>query len=310
MPEKTKSPPVDRVVAILRFLADHPDRSWTHAELNRELGITTGTLHTLLTSLAEHRLLMRTNDKRYRIGPGVFALADAVAPEPWRAWELGRESAQLLSRRLGLGIYCSTIVGDELVTIGRSLPPGYGDHIANPVAVGSSRPFAPPLGRVFVAWGDDATRRRWLSRAGAAGYDESAETTLEESLARVRRDGFDLGLEAESKAQLLTSFANLDADSRRALQPIYEMVKRLDPTTTTTAEISALPDRRHAVHNLTAPVFDQYGKVFLAVALNGFSAPLSKAEIRTYADELIALTRELSDAYSTHDGTTHDGASD
>jgi DNA-binding IclR family transcriptional regulator len=302
--KETNSASVDRVVDLLQFLAGHPDRPWSHAELSRELGTSATTLHTLLLSLTEHRLLLRTDDKRYRLGPGILTLAGGVVGEAWRAWDVARHRVEHLARRLELAVYCSTLVGDELVVVGRVLPPGRADQIIRPVVVGSSRPFTPPLGRVFVAWADAETQQRWLAKADGRAAGETSRPALEASLTRLRRDGFDVTLMGQPKAELLAALATLDDAANEALHGVYDFVGRLDPSMATTADVGELGEGAHHVHSLTAPVFGPGGAVLLAVAINAFPTPLSKASIQHVAGDLLDTTRAIATEHAARERTS------
>ena len=65
---------LDRVLAILdQFTDQHP--VLTLSEIARGAGLTTTTTHRLLTSLQEHELLRRLEDRRYALGPRLLQLA-------------------------------------------------------------------------------------------------------------------------------------------------------------------------------------------------------------------------------------------
>jgi DNA-binding IclR family transcriptional regulator len=292
------------VAAVLRFLAAHPDRAWSHAELSRELDVSAGTLHGLLVALADRGLLLRTADKRYRLGAGILTLAAGVVDEPWRAWEVARPQLDDLSRRLELPVYCSALLGDDLVVLGRALPHG-GHDSATPATAGTTNPFIPPLGRVFVAWADDAVRERWLARGIVRGTNGESRAGLEASLRQVRDDGYDLGLIGQPKAQLLHALATLDGASSDALRRVYDLVHQLDAGNASALHDAELANQRHHVHNMTAPVFGPRGAVVVAVAINSFPTPLDDRQIQEYSDELLATARGVATAHAEQECPLH-----
>jgi DNA-binding IclR family transcriptional regulator len=298
----SKSSPVDRVVSLLGFLADHPERGWTHAELGRELDISSATLHALLVALAEHGMLLRSNDKRYRLGSRILTLAAGVVGEPFRVWQVAQNEIIGLAAELDLPVACSTLLGDELVTMGRALPITGVDSVMSPALL-APKQFAPPLGRVFAAWGDPPTRQRWLSKALAKDPGRTSIRYLEESLEQVRRDGFDLGLVGSPKAQLLDAIADLDGEARQTLQRVYELVDQLtlpaEPTSTTLTG-----DASYHVHNLVAPVFTANERVVASISISGFTAPLTRDQIHDLAQALLTTTRAISAEHAREESKT------
>src|ERR1019366_1222917 len=56
------SPSADRTIRILNHLAEHTDQSFTFSQLRRDLGMSSGTLHALLASLAKASYVRRNPD--------------------------------------------------------------------------------------------------------------------------------------------------------------------------------------------------------------------------------------------------------
>lgn len=70
---------VDRVAAILRCFGGRPSVGIT--ELSRDTGLTTSTVHRLLSAMADNRLIVRRSDRRYELGPLVAELAGGQVVE-------------------------------------------------------------------------------------------------------------------------------------------------------------------------------------------------------------------------------------
>ena len=69
------SPPTERVVAILDFLARHPHDRFGVSELARRLGLSKPTCLGIVTTLTESDYLVRdSQDKTYRLGPALISL--------------------------------------------------------------------------------------------------------------------------------------------------------------------------------------------------------------------------------------------
>jgi hypothetical protein len=71
------SPPTDRVVAVLEYLAAHP-RGASASEVARTLGLNGSTCAVLLASLERAQWVERARDKTYRLGGGLLSVVDAM----------------------------------------------------------------------------------------------------------------------------------------------------------------------------------------------------------------------------------------
>ena len=91
------SPPTQRVVAILDFLAKHPHDRFGLSELARRLGLSKPTCLGIVTTLAESGYLVRDGaDKTYRLGPSLITLGH-IAQESLRVNPAARAELSLLS---------------------------------------------------------------------------------------------------------------------------------------------------------------------------------------------------------------------
>src|SRR5690242_13893127 len=69
------SPPTARVVAVLNFLASHPQEQFGLSELARRLDLSKPTCLGIVTTLAEAGYLVRdAAEKTYRLGPALITL--------------------------------------------------------------------------------------------------------------------------------------------------------------------------------------------------------------------------------------------
>ena len=93
------SPPTERVVAVLDFLARHPHDRFGLSELARRLGLSKPTCLGILTTLTESDYLIRDGaDKAYRLGPKLISLGH-TAQESMRVNPAAREELRRLSAR-------------------------------------------------------------------------------------------------------------------------------------------------------------------------------------------------------------------
>ena len=74
------APSADRTVALLDFLAAHPDERFGLSDLARRLDINKATAHALTAALTNAGYLLRHPvDKRYSLGPALIAIGNAAA---------------------------------------------------------------------------------------------------------------------------------------------------------------------------------------------------------------------------------------
>ena len=153
------SPPTERVVAVLDFLAQHPHDRFGLSELARRLGLSKPTCLGIVSTLTESGYLVRdSQDKTYRLGPALISLGH-TAQESMRVNPAAREELRRLSAIYGTTAALSGVVDDRITLLELVAPPAADAG----VRVGQSYPFAPPVGLMFVLWDDDALHD-WLAK--------------------------------------------------------------------------------------------------------------------------------------------------
>jgi DNA-binding IclR family transcriptional regulator len=262
-----------RSTAILDFLAANPGEAFTLSDLAERLGVNVASMHALLNALTEAGYLARHPRLRtYALGPSVVALGTA-ALETHPAIDLARDAARDLARETGLEVAVTTVAGDDIVFVARAGEPS---PRGVPVHVGQHVPFVPPLGSVFVAWGDGEA---WLARA-------AEPEPLRPILDAVRTRGYSIALEADTRKQLghaLDDLASVPSDHglRGAVDRIVADLGRRE------YQVRDLhPGQRYDVSMIAAPVFGPGGEVVLAITLLGFESGLAGAEVAAYGARL------------------------
>jgi DNA-binding IclR family transcriptional regulator len=274
-----------RAVAVLNFLAAHPDEVFTLSELSDRLGINLASTHAVLGVLTEAGYLVRQPRRRtFALGPAVVALGTA-ALERHAAIDLARDAAKALAAELGLEVALTAPAGGEIVFLARA-----GDHQARglPVYVGQRVPLAPPLGSVFVAWGD---AERWLAHT-------KDPNPLQAVLAGVRARGYAIALEADTRRGLGETLQHIaDRPADKHLQEVMAQlvadlghqryhVEQLDPGAT------------YDLSMIAAPIFGAAGEVVLALSLIGFPAGVPGDRVAAYGERVrdagIVLTKQTS----------------
>ena len=260
-----------RAVAVLNFLAAHPGEGFTLSDLAGRLGVNVASAHALLAVLVDAGYVTRHPRLRtFTLGPSVVALGTA-ALECHPVIDLARDAARDLALETGLEVALTAAAGDHIVFLARA-----GEHSARgvPVHVGQQVPLLPPLGSVFVAWGD---AEAWLAAADDPG-------PLRVVLEGVRRRGYSVGLEADARRELghaLDDLAGHPADERLR-SSVGRYVHSLATREYQLREL--VPGRSYDVSMIAAPIFGSSGEVVLVLTLLGFGGPLRGRDVTAYGE--------------------------
>lgn len=279
------SPAVDRVVAVLNFLAVHPDEGFTLSELARRLDLNKATAHSTLGALADAGYVLRHPARlTYSLGPALIALGSAAQGHS-HALEFARDEMRALAERHGLACLATAEAADEMVILARSGMPANLQGLNDLTPVGQRLPLVPPLGTVFKAWGPDDEIERWLALMQRTASDDEIER-YRAGLAAARRRGYVVGLEADPQATLGRALARLADDQREEhVRGVVELlVDELGHDEYILAELE--PTAAYLVNHLVAPVFDPDGRVEIALSLFGFSGRISGRQVERLGSEL------------------------
>lgn len=158
-----RSPPTERVIALLGFLTARRGERFGLSELARELAISKPTCLGIVTELTERGYLVRdTKTLTYGLGPALIA-AGRVAQDGFAMAGVARPYLEQLSATYGADCTASAVVNERIMVLAHT-----GGDAA--VKVGQTYPFAPPVGLMYVLWGPDAALDAWArQRTDAAG---------------------------------------------------------------------------------------------------------------------------------------------
>ena len=153
-----------RSVEILNFLASHPGESFTLSELSRHLNLNMASGLSVLKALTDAGYVHRHHShKTYSLGPALVAVGYAALAR-YQVIEIAIEEMRRLAADCDTECVASVVVGDEIVIVGASGRPRLEGA---DVRVGQRVPLIPPLGPIFLAWGEPAPVERWLEASGA-----------------------------------------------------------------------------------------------------------------------------------------------
>ena len=282
------SPPTERVVAILDFLAGRPEARFGVSELARRLGLSKPTCLGIVTALTDAGYLVRDSaDKTYRLGPALITLGHR-AQESMRISPAAREELRRLSATFGVTAGLSAVIDDRITLLDLVSPAG-----AQPgVEVGQSYPFAPPVGLMFVLWDDEAVRD-WLAKEPTVPLHPSRTSPdrLHRVIERCRADGYLVERLTPAGRRLYSMMAGMSStlpDELRAL--LGELVSDIGERVHLRDE-NAQDGRRRStkfdVSVISAPVYDQYRRQVMVASMH-IGKALTDNEIQVRAKALMA----------------------
>ncbi|MEX0875162.1 MAG: helix-turn-helix domain-containing protein [Actinomycetota bacterium] len=280
-----RAPAVERSIAVLNFLAAHPDDRYTLSEIARATDLNKATLHAILGALTESGFVLREEEKKtYGLGPALVALGGA-AVEANPAVQLAVPQMQGLSDDLGLDCVASTAIEDQIVILTRT------SSARRPFGIdvqpGQRLPLAPPLGTVFVAWSSDEEIDHWLALVGPSA-SKADLTRYREAVETVRARGYSLGLGGEPVR------AEESAAQRRRRRTLEENVRTIRVDEYALIELDH--SSAYRLNHIGAPVFGPNGRVTLAVFLIGFQGDIAAAEVPRYAERLMEACSRVTKA--------------
>ena len=139
------APAIDRTIAVLNFLAAHPDEAFTLSELARRLDINKATAHAMLAALTDAGYLLRDPRRRRHARARARRARERGGGRQFEVVDYARDEMRRLSDDLGVECVASAAIGDEIVILARSGDPrplGISVQVG-PAAARSSRRSAP-----------------------------------------------------------------------------------------------------------------------------------------------------------------------
>lgn len=284
------SPPTERVVQVLDFLASRPEERFGVSELARRVGLSKPTCLGIATALTEAGYLVRdSDDKTYRLGPALIRLGHR-AQQSMRVTPAARAELRNLSTRFGVTAALSGVIDDRITLLDLIAPAG----VRPGVEVGESYPFAPPVGLMFVLWDDDA-EKTWLAKEPTIPLRSDTER-LSRVVAECRADGYLVERRTAAGRRLYSMLAGMSSDLPDELRALLgELVSDIGERVYLRSEDS--PRRtRHDIGVISAPVFDHHQRQVMVASMH-IGRDLTDTEIREYARALVAtadaVTRQL-----------------
>lgn len=280
-----RSPPTERVIAVLDHLVANPDRRFGLSELARALDLSKPTCLGILTALVGGGYLTRDADARYGLGPALVA-AGRAAGRGTAVGSIVRPHLEALAVEFGSVCTASGVVGERVMILEVATPPGV--EVGRAAArVGQVYPFAPPVGLMYVLWSRDDEFARWLER------DPAFPVVLDRDLLRrvvdeCREAGYLVERLTPTGRRLFSLMAgvagrDLPAELREL---VGEMVSSLGDRVYLGRDIA--PGTEYPVSLIAAPTYDADARQAMVLTLDVGGA-ISGAEIERRGRALVAV---------------------
>jgi DNA-binding IclR family transcriptional regulator len=282
MTSARRSPPTERVIAVLDHFGAHPDAPIGLSELARAVRLSKPTCLGIVNTLVEGGYLVRdAATMTYRLGPALVAIG-AAARDGVTAVDVARRHLGELAERYGTACTVSAVVGDEVVVLAAASP-----DPTHPVAeVGQRYPFAPPVGLMYVLWDSDEAFEAWLARPATLPVVLD-DAHLRRVVAECRERGYLVEGLTESGRRLHSLMAGVAAYELppQVRELVHELASTLGERVYLGAQLA--PRSKHPVNLLAAPTFDARGCQDLVLTL-GVGGVLTAAEIARRGTALVA----------------------
>lgn len=286
------SPQTQRVVDMLELLAAEPRGALSLAEITRGLGVHKASCHSMLASLLGAGWLLRDpTSKRYSLGPALLRLGSAAASR-YPALDVARPAMAQLAASTGGHVIAFQVDGDHVTVVHqvRNM------RVAStPMPIGTELPARPPYGAALISFAERAEQDRWL-----AELPDETQARYRRSLAATRRRGYSVGLHVlpDVRLQELASLIRA-AETGGKGSRLGDLANALTDELIHREEWflpSIAASRDYDVSHLDSPVLDSSGQVVLMLSLVPVPSSQTGAGISRLGAELVATTRQLSEA--------------
>ncbi len=289
MPEISN--PTSRVIGVLNFLAAHPTETFTLAEIARHVGLSNGSAHRVLTTMAGAHFLSRNEKHRtYSLGMAMVAIGQA-AVEKHRGIEIARREIARLAVELNVQCSANAVVDDEVLVLIKEGKPQ--SHLGL-TRVGERRPLIPPVGLCHVAWGGEAAIQSYIGKA-SHHLSDKVRCHLVSAFPLIRRRGYAIAVNGPGtgKSRQATVLPVDQVRDQAYWSSVFDLVGHLSPNEMQLFDLGAAG--ADGISYIAAPVFSPAGTVSLQLVLSGMPSNLNARQIEQYAERLCATAALVTD---------------
>lgn len=278
-----KSDPNHRPINVVTFLAAHPTETFTLAEIARNLDLSKGSAHRVMTALTEAGFVHRhPRQKTYSLGIALVAIGQA-ALQKYPGIEFARREMARLVAELHVGCGATAIVNNEYLLLGREGAPNAYDGLT---LVGERRFVVPAIGIGQMAWRSQAEVEAYLD-AGAAYMTEAARQHVLASFARIRRRGYSMAANGLGMRRLVQATVVPIGQGKADASQLSLLAGDADIPLEEYQLLTFADAVGKGVNYVAAPVFSPDGEVSFEILMRGLPVDLSEPEFERYAARLL-----------------------
>jgi DNA-binding IclR family transcriptional regulator len=278
------SNPTHRVLAVLNFLGANPTESFTLTEIARHVGLSNGSAHRILTTMAESRFLSRNEKHRtYSLGIALVALGRA-ALEKHRGIEIARKEIAQLALELNAQCSVTAIADGELLLVAKEGAPQSNDGVHQ---VGERMPLVLPIAIGHIAWRSAQVIESYLAEA-SPHLSKALRKHAFAAISAIRRRGYAMAANGPAmrglRQAMISTNGYIQNDAHRAAA--RDAISTMSEDELQLLDIPSKPTT--GLRYLAAPVFSPDGSVSLELITTGLPSNLGAKEIERYAERLCA----------------------
>jgi len=266
-------------VAIVRLLGSQPARSFSLAEISRELNISRATGHAILTTLVAHHWVVRDiATAAYCWGPGIASLARPASDRIFHG------ILQELAESTGTQVFLARRDANAVVVVDSVGESASGMRVDR----GLRMPLVAPFGRDYVAWSSASSQRAWLEGIGRPSTALSRRITA--VLNEIRERGYAVERLSREYLRVYTALRALGGDGEpdAITQRLARAFADLTVIDVLRAELSE--NSTHSVATISAPIIDEDGVVSMSISAAPFTG-LAAADVEQLGARVRAAAR-------------------
>lgn len=265
----------------MQLLSSHPSRTFSLAEIARELGISRATGHAILTTLATHHWVLRDiATAAYSCGPAIASLTGPARDRVFHG--ILRELAEYS----GTQVFLARRDANTVLVVDSAGESASGMRIDR----GLRMPLVAPFGRDYFAYSAASAQRTWLEGIG----EPSAALTrrITRVMNEIRERGYTVERLSREYMRVYTALRALGDDGEP--DAITARLARAFADLTVIDVLRAeLTDRStHSIATISAPILGADGVVSMSISAAPF-ADLAAAEVEKLGQQVRAAARRI-----------------
>lgn len=287
----SESPPTERVISILEFLAADDD-PLNSAQIADGLALSRSTAGAILSSLESRGWVRRLPDLTYQLGPAALAMAEKARSSVPVPDERTIAEIESLAARVGCGAALSLISATQMtfvgVTTGRGLVPAG-------ITVGTRMALRAPAGASAIAFASPPVQQTWLRAASR----QDRVPAFADVLGLIRDRGVAVwGIDTGDIASLdVLAEVVTHLDDRPASESLRERVLlMLNDISGHPYQAEELDSEVHLpVSYISAPVFGRNGQPVWELQIGPLRSAVSRDEREHYCEQIKISAERLGD---------------